>query len=173
MSFGQYADDNVKKQKQPKLSVRREKVDTRVMTKNSAGKLVYQDLSSDEKTIIAKPISGVIISTNAGFEAGEVSMLLQVTKADDKSLVGEKIACEIIESRRSNISGAEGRLILRPLYIFTKDKRLIHLLPTDIHRRGKNFQCGKFWLSPLIIPIFVPGTGARIFPNEEFVLRLE
>lgn len=112
------------------------------------------------------------ICSSSAIEVGKCYTLFRVVEAEDTSLIDKLVICQVIERRKSNIFGAEGRLILRPLYIET-DSQKIPLVPTDIHRRGKNISNAKFWLSFLIVPIFLPGKGAVIIPKENFVLTID
>ena len=125
----------------------------------------------DSKDISARAIG--IISTSSKLEVGNCYQLLKVTKAEDKSLVGCDVICQVIESRKSNISGSEGRLTLRPICIEKHDGTQVRLQPTDIQRRGLNRTNVKTWTSFLIIPAFIPGSCAKITPNEAIDLRLE
>lgn len=125
----------------------------------------------DVKCITACPI--VNINTSSKMEVGDKRCLLQVKDAADKELIGCNIMCQIMEKRKSNISGSEGRLIIRPLFIINKDNQAVRLLPTDIYKRGKNRANAKFWLSFAVIPAFVAGSKAEIEQNETFELRLE
>jgi len=128
---------------------------------------------TDEFSILAKPLPDVNLSTSAGLLADTESEMLYVMDAQDKSLVGCHIVCKVIESRKSNIGGSEGRLSIRPLYIISKDGKRVRLEPEDIQRRGLNRTNAKFWTSFLIIPIFLPGTGASISNSEIFQLTLK
>ena len=126
---------------------------------------------ADAKDVSAKAIGN--ISTSSGFEVGNSYKLLKVTRAEDKSLIGCYVTCQVIESRKSNIFGSEGRLTLRPICIEKQDGTQVRLQPTDIQRRGLNRTNIKFWTSLLIIPVFVPGSRAEIKQNESIELRLE
>lgn len=125
----------------------------------------------DEKDITA--CSVMEINTSSEIEVGEKIRLLQVKEASNKELIGCDIMCQIIEKRKSNISGSEGRLTIRPLYIVNKDNQPVRLLPTDIHKRGKNRANVKFWTSIVMVPMFIAGSKAEIEQNETFELRME
>ncbi len=122
--------------------------------------------------IVVKTLGGSHIKTSSGLKLGKIYYLFEVVEAEDTSLVGKSVACQIMSIRKSNISGSEGRFILRPLYV-SKDSTQVPIAPIDIYRRGLNRANIKFWLSPLIIPIFIAGSKAEIFPNERLVLTLE
>lgn len=128
-------------------------------------------LLQDEKCIIAYSVENT--KTSSKIEVGDKKCLLQVKDAANKELVGCNIMCQIMEKRKSNINGSEGRLIIRPLYIINKENQAVRLLPTDIYKRGKNRANVKFWFSFAIIPVFVAGSKAEIEQNETFELRLE
>ena len=146
-------------------------------------KLIAQDLYDqilnqnnddvDESTIIAVKYSGKDISTSAGLLAGLKYELLQVQDAEDKSLIGCPIVCQVLESRKSNINGSEGRLSIRPLYIKTNDGGKIKLVHDDIFRRGLNRANVKFWTSFTIVMIFCPGSRAEITDDDVFVLTID
>lgn len=127
---------------------------------------------NDERTIKVEPLSRIRITTSSPLQQGENYKLFRVVSAKDPELVGQSVVCQILERRKSNISGSEGRLSLLPLYINTP-KGGVPLMPTPIHRRGlnrTNVKAGTFFL---IIPIFIPGTRAEISEEEVLTLRLE
>lgn len=140
---------------------------TKEITNVPKAKKTIEDL----KEIIAKPIHR--ICTSSGYTIGKDYRLFEVGNALDKKLIGCNIMCRIVEKRKSNISGSEGILIIRPLYIINNDGTKKHLQPTDIVKRGLNRANIKFWLAPLVIPMFIPGTGASISETEELELRTE
>ena len=105
-------------------------------------------------------------------KTGEKGMFFSVVAAKDKKLVGWPVFCEVVEARKSNIVGSEGRMIIRPKHILVNNSEKVKLMPTDIYKRGLNRTNITFWLSPLIAPIFIPGTGAKIEENEIFKLEL-
>jgi hypothetical protein len=74
-------------------------------------------------------------------------------------------------SRKSNLSGAEGQLVLRPLYI-EKDLEQIPLVPNDIYRRGLNRTNVKYLVIPTIVGIIIAGSRAEIQSHEEIALTL-
>lgn len=126
----------------------------------------------DERTIKVKPLDRMRITTSSPLQQGGNYELFRVVSAKDPELIGHNVVCQILERRKSNISGSEGRLSLLPLYINTP-KGGVPLTPTPIHRRGLNRANVKFWTSILIIPIFIPGTRAEISEEETLTLRLE
>ena len=69
------------------------------------------------------------------------------------------------------MSGAEGRLVIRPLYILTKEGEKIWVRG-DIHIRGLNRSNVKMALFFVPFMWFVPGTGA-ITGSDDFTVYLE
>lgn len=99
--------------------------------------------------------------------------MLEVRKAVDERLIGAKVTCEIINSRKSNIMGMEGYLSFRPLFLTAEDGTIVRLKPTEFMVRGRNRQCIKallFFCPPVW---FVPGEGAKIRPEDEFIATLD
>ena len=129
------------------------------------------DIDDDE--IVAIKTRDKAVNTSAGLGVGADYELLQVQAAKDPALVGCPIVCNVLESRKSNASGAEGRLIIRPLYIKTKDGSKVRLEHDDIYKRGLNRSNVKAWTCWTIVMLFVPGTRAEITDYDEFVLRLD
>lgn len=128
-------------------------------------------LQYKSRQVIVKPIRGSSISTSSGLEAGKNYYLFEVVKCEDALLKGKRVTCQVMVSRKSNLSGSGGRLVLRPLYI-EKDLEQIPLVPNDIYRRGLNRTNVKSWTSFLIIPSFIAGSRAEILPHEEIVMTL-
>lgn len=128
-------------------------------------------LQNKHKQIVVNTIGESFIGTSSRLEVGKCYYLFTVAEAEDTALIGKRVACEVIERRKSNISGSEGRLRLRPLYVENGTQQ-IPLVPNEIYRRGLNKTNAKFWLSFLVIPLFVPGTGAIIRPEEMIVMTL-
>ena len=128
-------------------------------------------LQNKSKQVIVKPIHGSSISTSSGLEVGKNYFLFEVVKCEDVSLKGKRVACQVMVSRKSNISGAEGQLVLRPLYI-EKDLEQIPLVPNDIYRRGLNRTNVKYLVIPTIVGIIIAGSRAEIQPQEEIALTL-
>ena len=124
-------------------------------------------MSANQITIRA--IGGNSITTSSNLEVGKNYYLFEVTQAKDTSLIGKPVVCQIIERRKSNLSGIEGRLILRPLYIET-GSRHVTLVQNDIYRRGLNRTNVKIWT---LIPWFIAGSRAEILPDEEIILTLD
>ena len=77
--------------------------------------------------IVVKPIDGKPIRSSSKLEIRKNYYLFEVIQAEDTSLIGKPVRCQIIERRKSNLSGLEGRLILRPLYI-EKDSLQVPLI---------------------------------------------
>ena len=128
-------------------------------------------LQNKSKQVIVKPIHGSSISTSSGLEVGKNYFLFEVVKCEDVSLKGKRVACQVMVSKKSNLSGAEGQLVLRPLYI-EKDLEQIPLVPNDIYRRGLNRTNVKYLVIPTIVGIIIAGSRAEIQPHEEIALTL-
>lgn len=125
----------------------------------------------DSKDLVARVIKE--ITSSSDIEVGKCYPFLEVVQSQNPSLIGAAVICQVMEKRRSNIFGSEGRLIIRPLYIGGADGTAIRLLPTDIYRRGKNRTNVKYWLSEFIIPALIAGSGAEIEEGETFDIRME
>ena len=107
------------------------------------------------------------------YAVGTEIRALRVIEADNQELIGMPIVCRVMESRKSNINGQEGRMVLRPLYILLYGNK-VELQHDDIYLRGKNRSNVKFWLSVPIFPlIFVPGSGAKIKKDDTFKLTIK
>ena len=122
--------------------------------------------------IVVSTINGGSIKSSSSLEIGKNYYLFVVKEAEDTTLIGKPVICQIIEKRKSNISGSEGRIILRPLYV-EKDSLQVPIVPNDIIRRGLNRTNFKFWTSILIIPNFIAGSRAEIKPDEEIIMTLD
>lgn len=135
---------------------------------NEASNNTTKTISGDK--VIVRKIKELIVNTTT-FDINTKEncyQIFEVVNAANKSLIGKKVVCKIVETRKSNISGLEGILTIRPLYIDNETNGQIQLLPTDIYLRGKNRANVKFWTSFLIIPTFIPGTGAKLPDDKEF-----
>ena len=104
--------------------------------------------------IVVSTINGGSIKSSSSLEIGKNYYLFVVKEAEDTTLIGKPVICQIIEKRKSNISGSEGRIILRPLYV-EKGSLQVPIVPNDVIRRGLNRTNFKFWTSFLIIPSFI------------------
>lgn len=124
----------------------------------------------DDNSIVVETITPEPIRSNSDLEVGYDYGLFKVKKAGDSALMGCTVVCQIIERRLSNVTGAEGRLVIRPLYVIANDGKKVLLDSTDIVRSGKNRQSVKWWLFNLL-PI--AGSGAIIQPNEEIIFKLK
>ncbi|MBQ8157576.1 MAG: hypothetical protein IJ081_00965 [Prevotella sp.] len=131
-----------------------------------------EPLMKSAKQIVTRAIYGKTISTSSELETGKNYYLLEVTQSEDTSLIGKPVVCQIIEKRKSNISGSEGRLRIRPLYI-EKGNQQVPLKQHDIYRRGLNRSNVKAWTAFLLIPAFIPGSRAEIRPEEYIILTLD
>lgn len=156
-----------------KLDVQEKLMDMTVNAINEKGTGFHfaNDIQKDSKDIVAKVVKRV--KSSSKLEVGCFYKLFAVTEATDKSLVGCDVVCQVIERRKSNLSGAEGRLVIRPIYVEKQDGTQIRLQPTDIQRRGLNRSNVKTWTSFLIIPAFIAGSKAEINTEEYINLRLE
>ncbi len=122
--------------------------------------------------IVVSTINGGSIKSSSSLEIEKNYYLFVVKEAEDTTLIGKPVICQIIEKRKSNISGSEGRIILRPLYV-EKGSLQVPIVPNDVIRRGLNRTNFKFWTSILIIPIFIAGSRAEIKPDEEIIMTLD
>ena len=118
-----------------------------------------------QSEIIAGKNPDVEVTSKMKFAVGSEFQPLKVISAEDQSLVGMPIVCRIVERRKSNMKGQEGRLVLRPLYIQCYDRQ-VALEHDDIYLRGKNRCNVKFW-----IPIaFWAGGGAKMPKDATYKL---
>lgn len=122
----------------------------------------------DSKDISVKAISK--ITTSSKLKVGSYYKLFEVSEAQDKSLIGCYVVCQVIERKKSNLSGSEGRLTIRPICVEKQDGTQLRLQPTDILRRGLNRTNVKIWT---LIPVFIAGSKAKINIEESIKLRLE
>lgn len=125
----------------------------------------------NQQEVIVHSIHSTTITSSSQLSPGRCYLLFEVIHAEDPSLIGCHVSCRILERRKSNISGSEGRLAILPLYIKTPSGNR-NVRPVPIMRRGKNISNVKFCTFPLVVPIFIPGTGAKILPRELFTLLL-
>ncbi|WP_288275549.1 hypothetical protein [uncultured Prevotella sp.] len=110
----------------------------------------------------------VEVSSKMKYEIGTEIQALKVISANDESLVGKPIVCRVVETRRSNMTGQEGRLVLRPLFI-QADGKQVDLMHDDIYLRGKNRCNIKFW-----VPIALwAGGGAKMPKNAKYTLYIK
>lgn len=123
-------------------------------------------------SITVTPINGTPLTSSSNLYTGSAYKLFTVTQAQDLSLVGQPVVCQVLDRRKSNIFGSEGRLSLLPLYVETPSGPR-SLQPVPVMRRGLNRTNVKFWTGIFIIPLFIPGTGAKILPGETFTLTLQ
>lgn len=133
----------------------------------------FTDASLFDDEVVAGLPEGGKIKTSIFRTRGHRFKMLEVKKACDERLVGSTVVCEVVDTRKSNMMGAEGILTFRPLYLMTEDGTIIRLKPQDFTVRGKNRQNLKFWTFPTVVSWFIPGQGARIKPTDEFVLTLD
>ena len=146
-----------------------------VMREDDSTDMKYKEampVLKSSNQIVVSTINGSSIESSSSLEIGKNYYLFVVKKAEDTTLIGKSVICQIIEKRKSNISGSEGRIILRPLYV-EKGSLQVPIIPNDIIRRGLNRTNFKFWTSFLIIPIFIAGSRAEIKPDEEIIMTLD
>lgn len=122
-----------------------------------------------QQEITAGKNPNVKVSSKQMYAVGSEIQALVVVSAEDQSLVGQPIVCQVVETRRSNMSGQEGCLILRPLFIQT-DSKQIALEHDDIYLRGKNRCNVKRWG---LIPGFWPGGGAKMKKDATYKLYIK
>ena len=96
---------------------------------------------------------------------GTPEPLFKVHKASDRSLKNCKVYAKVIECRKSNLSGAEGRMIIRPLYILDNDGNKISVYG-DIYLSGINRSNIKMIFCFIPFMWFVPGGGAKTGSDE-------
>ncbi len=121
-----------------------------------------------QQEITAGKNPDVQVSSKMRYAVGTEIQALKVLSANDQSLIGKPVVCQVVESRRSNMSGQEGRLVLRPLYI-QADGKQVALEHDDIYLRGKNRCNIKFW-----IPIALwAGQGAKMSSKTIYTLRIK
>jgi hypothetical protein len=129
-------------------------------------------LAKDE--VLVRKIESVKVTSSSPHEYGMDYPIFRVVKAEDKSLIGDEIVCKIVEKRKSNLSGAEGRLTIRPLYIIDSKKGKIRLMPTDIFLRGKNRANVKTWFQFPVFPLFfIAGSGAELPGDTDYVFYIK
>lgn len=110
----------------------------------------------------------VEVTSKMKYEVGSEIQALKVISAGDPNLVDKPIVCRVMETRRSNMSGQEGRLVLRPLYILADGKQ-VDLQHDDIYLRGKNRCNIKFW-----IPFALwAGGGAKMSKDARYTLYIK
>lgn len=146
--------------------------------KRKAGTYVYEgsgkQIQQVEKLIVAPKAdiyavknTALEVSSRANLQVGSYYPLLQVARAQDMKLAGADIICQILERRKSNLTGAEGILRFRPICIRLTDGTEIQLVHDDVFLRGRNRSNVKWWLFPFLP---VAGEGAKLDPNMEIPL---
>lgn len=144
----------------------------------SPGSVNIEDLDQERTVLEPNEIEiglmpGNLLSSSMPYLAGVRINVLEVKKSQDESLMGCPVTCQIMERRKSNILGSEGRLIIRPLYITKQDRSKVYCVNSDIFVRGLNRTNVKFWTSFFLPMLFVPGSGAKIMPEDRFIVRIE
>ena len=118
-----------------------------------------------QSKITAGKNPNVEVSSKARYPIGTEIQALTVISADDASLIGKPIVCSVVETRRSNMTGQEGRLVLRPLFV-QADGKQVALQHDDIYLRGKNRCNFKFWCFFAIWS----GQGAKMSKKATYTL---
>ncbi|MBO4611728.1 MAG: leucine-rich repeat domain-containing protein [Bacteroidaceae bacterium] len=131
------------------------------------------DVKKNEDANINEADDGITIKALVSINSSNVNLndikpFFTVVNAPNKDLIGCPVTCKVLQVRKSNISGSEGRLIIRPLYINKGGEKI--KVSGDIHVRGLNRSNFKFWLSFLPPVWFIPGTGAKIEDSDRFVI---
>lgn len=127
------------------------------------------DEDSLGRRVIIRPAR--VLSSSDTFPLNSPEPLFKVYKADDRSLRKCDVYAEVLECRRTNLSGSEGRLIIRPLYILTNEGKKIWVRG-DIFIRGLNRSSAKMALFFIPFMWFVTGTEATT-GSDDFTVYLE
>ncbi len=114
------------------------------------------------RSVTIKPTRYISSSTEF---IGKKGAMFKVVRARDADLRGCEVYARVLECRKSNLSGSEGRLIIRPLYILDKDGNKISVYG-DIYIRGLNRSNIKFILWFVPVMWFIPGGGAGTDSDE-------
>ena len=128
---------------------------------------VTDDLPGEK--VIIRPAR--VLSSSDKFILRKPQPLFRVYSSNYSGLRKCDVYAEVLECRRSNMSGAEGRLVIRPLYIKTKDGGRIYV-HGDVYVRGLNRTNVKMFLGFLPFMWFVPGGGART-GSDEFTVYMD
>lgn len=127
----------------------------------------FSQVASPNADIYAVKNAALKVSSRANLQVGSYYPLLQVARAQDMKLAGADIICQILERRKSNLTGTEGVLRFRPICIRLTDGTEIQLVHDDIFLRGRNRSNVKLWLFPFFP---VAGEGAKLNPDQEIPL---
>lgn len=126
----------------------------------------------DDEIVIGLP-AGSKVTSSIYRVRGHRFKMLEVTRSIEDRLIGCPVTCEVINTRKSNLSGAEGILTFRPLYITAEDGTIIRLKHDDITVRGKNRTNVKTLLAWCPITWFIPGGGAKVRFEDEFIVTVD
>lgn len=138
-----------------------------------AEEIMFNDASYfDDEVIVGLPEKGKVTSS-VYRKVGHRFKMLEVKRAIEDRLVGCPVTCEVVKTRRSNFFGTEGELVVRPLYITADDGTIIRVKHDDIAIRGKNRQNLKFWTAWSLVTWFIPGGGAKVTAEDQFVVTLD
>lgn len=125
------------------------------------------EVAAPNADVYAVKNAALNVTSKVRYKVGAYYPLLQVARAKDMKLAGADIFCQVIERRKSNLTGAEGVLRFRPICIRLTDGTEIPLMHDDIFLRGRNRSNVKWWLFPML-PI--AGEGAKLNPDQEIPL---
>ncbi len=123
------------------------------------GLFAQEDKSYISRSVTVKPARYISSSTEW---VGKKGAMFKIVRARDASLKDCEVYAKVLECRKSNLSGSEGRLIIRPLYILDKNGNKISVYG-DIYIRGVNRTNIKFFL-PFMW--FIAGGGAKTDSDE-------
>lgn len=123
------------------------------------GLYAQEEMNYVSRSVTIKPARYISSSTEW---IGKKGAMFKVVRARDASLIDCDVFAKVLECRKSNLSGSEGRLIIRPLYIMDKDGNKISVYG-DIYIRGVNRTNVKFWV-PFMW--FIAGGGAGTDSDE-------
>lgn len=114
-----------------------------------------------------------IIKSKTKYQSNQFYKLFTVTNSYNKNYIGCDVICKILDRRKSNLSGSEGRIVISPLFIDYNGQR-IYLDHTPIIKRGKNRTNVKAWLSGIAFPLYyIAGQGAKIKTDEKIYIQLK
>lgn len=140
---------------------------------NTSNNSTIDYYKSAEKAISVCKKSGIEITSHSKFTVGGEYLLFQVKSSNNEELIECDVACKVVEIRKSNVSGAEGRLTICPLYIIDKNNNRIELEHDYLLIRGKNRTNIKTFTSFLLFPSLIPGEGAKVKDTDEFVFNIK
>ena len=107
------------------------------MTSISKNELKTNEIDSRDGDIMITPKSMI---TSSNVLLYDIKDFFKVYDAQDKELIGCPVICQVLQVRKSNIMGSEGRLVIRPLYIKKGDEK-INVFWRYICKRPESYQC--------------------------------